>query len=112
MIRGVWISTAVQTVFVSTGHINQWFLAFGHTAVSLAQTESATAKSPRRIPLGQMAVPANPAANSFIGSIYVPFAVPVPVNPGEFIQVCKKRIGTVPSSGVSAHLIGIDSFWE
>ncbi len=112
MIRGVTISLAVQTIFASTGHIAQFGLAFGHTAVSLATAEAATTKAPRRLPLGQLAVPANAAANSVLGNIYVPFECPIPVFPGEFVQTILKRIGTAPTSGVLAALITFDAFWE
>lgn len=112
MIRGVTINLGVQTVYVSTGHLAQWYLAFGHNAVSLATTETATSKAPRRVPLGMVAVPANAAVNTVLGQVAIRFDAPIPVFPGEFVQTVLKRIGTVPTSGVMAALITFDAFWE
>ena len=90
-----------------------WGLAFGHTAVSLATTESAsfannTAKAPRRIPLGvQTAIGALPQ-----GTLLQPIDVdldhcPVVVQPGGFVAVFVKNVGTVGTAGVLHHHITI-----
>jgi hypothetical protein len=112
MIRGVQIDLGVAVVFVSTGHIAQWYLAFGHTAVSLATAEAATTKAPRRVPLGQVGVPSNAAVGAMLGVINVEFRCPIPVFPGEFVQTVLKRVGIVPTSGALAALIRFDAFWE
>lgn len=36
---------------------------------------------------------------------------PIVVNPGEFIAVAKKNIGTAPSAGVVGHVITLDAAW-
>lgn len=101
------ISSYVQTVLVGGPYVAQWSLAYGHTAVSLATTETATTKAPRRVPLGIQPVTAAQAVSTIVGTpIAIEFAdEPVVVHPGEFIQVVKKKVGTAPSSGVIAHVI-------
>jgi hypothetical protein len=41
----------------------------------------------------------------------VTFTRPVVVNPGEFVAVVKKKVGTAPSAGVVAHSITFDYGW-
>ena len=83
---------------------NQLSLAYGHTAVSLATTETATTKAPTRISLGQQMIAANQAAFTELKDIDVKFS-PICVYPGEFIAIAAKKIGTVFSSGVIAYTI-------
>lgn len=112
-IKGVRIQGMVTAILV--GGPVQWAfsLAVGHTAVSLATAEGVAAKAPRRIPLGWEVYPATAAVDT-LGSagIYVPFDVEIPVNPGEFIAVVAKNVGTVTSSGVITILVSFNSFWE
>lgn len=112
MITGVKIATFIQTVLGAGGpHVNQWSLAFGHNAVSLATAEAATTKAPRRIPLGVQAVAATAAAGVALTDIVQRFDPPIPVNPTEFIQTVKKKILGAPASGVEAHVISFDGYW-
>lgn len=94
------IGAAVATTATTV----QFSLAFGHTAVSLATTEAATTKAPRRIPLGYMtwAVGAGIGAGPQGGPIKVDLShAPVYVNPGEFVQlVAKFIVGTATASQV------------
>ena len=113
LVRGVKISSHVQTVLgAGTGYVASWSLAFGHTNVSLATTESSTAKAPRRVALGFQTVPATAAALTLLQDINVRFECPIPVQPGEFIAIVKKKIGTAPASGTIAHLITFDAVFE
>jgi hypothetical protein len=112
-ITGVSISSYVQTVLVGGPCNLQWSLAFGHTAVSLATTEAATTKAPRRIALGQQPVTAAQAVNTTVGNeIVKQFASPIVVNPGEFVQTVYKVVGTVGTSGTIAHTVTFDCYWE
>jgi hypothetical protein len=81
-------------VSATTATLIQFSLAFGHTAVSLATTETATSKAPRRIALGFMYWPINAVigAPPSFGPISVSFANPIYVNPGEFIQLVGKFV--------------------
>ena len=85
----------------------QWSLAFGHTAVSLAQTETAsfatgTTKAPRRIALGfsSWAVGAGIGAQPQDGQIFIDLGdSPVYVNAGEFVALVGKfLVGTATAS--------------
>ena len=111
VIKAIKIESFVQTALTGGGYNAVWSLAFGHTAVSLATGEAATTKAPRRVPLGNQSVAAGAAALTALNSIYVTFTRPVIVNPGEFVAVVKKKVGTAPSAGVVAHTISFDAGW-
>jgi hypothetical protein len=37
---------------------------------------------------------------------------PIFINPGEFVQVVKKKVGTAPTAGTIAHSVGYVYGWE
>lgn len=111
VVKGVKIESFVQTALTGGGYNAVWSLAFGHTAVSLATAEAATTKAPRRVPLGAQVVASGAVVTTAINTVYVDFTRPVIVNPGEFIAVVKKKVGTAPSAGVIAHLVTFDYGW-
>lgn len=97
----------------------QWGLAFGHTAVSLATTESttfatATAKAPRRIPLGFQSCPiAAPIGQIYTNDITQQFTTPIVVNPGEYIATFFKQIvGTATASQTIVFSVTFTGYWE
>jgi len=107
-LRGIIIDAVnLGAAVATTATVIQWSLAFGHTAVSLAQTETAsfatgTTKAPRRISLGFMswAVGAAIGAQPQNGQIFIDLGdSPVYVNSGEFVAlVAKFVVGTATSS--------------
>lgn len=105
------IDSSIQTALTGGGYVAVWSLAFGHNAVSLATTVSSTSKAPVRIPLGQQVVASGAAISTGLTSINVTFDDPIPIFPGEFIQVVKKKVGTAPSAGVVAHTITLLGRW-
>jgi hypothetical protein len=112
-ITRVYIASYVQTALTGGPYIAQWSLAYGHTAVSLATTDGAGTKAPRRIALGIQPVTSGQAISTIVGTpIDINLAVPIVVYPGEFIQTVKKKVGTAPSAGVIAHVIAFGGFWE
>jgi hypothetical protein len=114
-ITGVVIDgTVVVVLGAGAGYCAVWSLAFGHTAVSLATAESATAKAPRRVPLGIMAVGATQAVGTRIGTtpLWTQFATPIPVNPGEFIQAVSRKVGVAPPTGAILWSITFDGYFE
>jgi hypothetical protein len=111
VLKGVKVESFIQTALTGGGYNAVWSLAFGHTAVSLATAEAATAKAPRRIPLGVQSVASGAAALVQLSTVYVDLTRPVVVNPGEFVAVVKKKVGTAPSAGVVAHYITFDYGW-
>lgn len=116
VLRGMYLTSYVQTVIVGGPYIAEWFLAFGHTAVSLATAEAATTKAPRRIalPFTQL-VTAAQAVSTVVAQAqtFVDFGdAPVFVNPGEFLQLCTRHIGTVGTSGTVVHRVTPIYGWE
>jgi len=110
---GVKIDTIVQTLCTSAGgQVFCWSAAFGHTSVSLATTETATAKAPRRIALGVQGMSGSVAVGTVLNQINTTFQVPLLVQPGEFFATVVKNIGSVGTAGTLAHMITIDSYWE
>lgn len=112
MICGVKIDGLVTTIFTG-GPVYYFFsLAFGHTAVSLATAEAATTKASRRIPLGIQTYVVTAPVGTLGQTINVHFDTPIPVYPGEFVQVVAKNVGTVTSAGVIGLLISFDAYME
>jgi len=112
VIRGVKIDSYIQTALTGGGYVAQWALAFGHSAVSLATTEAATTKAPVRVALGVQAVVSAAAVSTVLSTVIREFDMPIFVEPGEFVQCVKKKVGTAPSAGVVAHVISFDYGWE
>jgi hypothetical protein len=102
-LRGVSID-AVNTgaAVATTATTIQFSLAYGHTAVSLATAEAATAKAPRRLALGYMTWPVAAAIGQAPqgGRLFVDLGdAPIFVNPGEFVQIVGKfLVGTATAS--------------
>jgi len=112
-ITRVTFSSYVQTAITGGPYVAQWSLAYGHTNVSLATTESVTAKAPRRIPLGVAPTAVTQAAGTLCGQHFdFDFDSPVVVQPGEFIAMVRKKVGTAASAGVIAHMISFGGYWE
>jgi hypothetical protein len=116
VLRGMYLNSYVQTVIVGGPYTAEWFLAFGHTAVSLATTETAASKAPRRIALPFVQqVTAAQAVNTTVAQSqsFCDFGdAPVFVNPGEFVQLCTRHIGTVGTSGTVVHRVTPVFGWE
>jgi hypothetical protein len=113
-ITGVKVQGAVTTVLAGGPVIYFYSLAFGHTSVSMATTESVTTKAPRRIPLGIETYAATAAVGT-LGStngVYLAFNSPVVVNAGEFVAIVVKTVGTVTTAGVITALVAFDAYYE
>ena len=119
-ITGVRIQSIVTTTLVGGPVYVLYSLAYGHTAASLATAESttfatATTKAPRRIALGLETFPVTSpvgqvsATNS---SVYMAFQSPIVVNPGEFIAIAAKNVGTVTTAGAILSLVTFDGYAE
>ena len=113
-ITGIMLSGNVSTVVVGGSAFTEWYIAFGHTADSLATTESAsfasaTTKAPRRFMLPKLT--SNMTANQAAGTLLVQpeyettfFESPIYVNPGERIAlVGNKTITGAITSGVLSY---------
>lgn len=119
-ITGVKISCMSTGAAVATTPTSLvWGLAWGHTAVSLATTETAsfataTTHSPRRIPLGMCTA----AVGTAVGGMYDrdierSFDTPIVVRPGEFIATTVRfRVGTATASQELTYVVSFDGYWE
>lgn len=117
LIRGVWLKGLVTTAFTGGPVLYAYSLAYGHTAVSMATTETASftspsTKAPRRIPIGYETYVVTAPVGTLGQGIYVQFAVPIVVNAGEFVAICAKNLGTVTSAGVICFNVGFDAYLE
>jgi hypothetical protein len=117
VITGVSLSSYIQTTLVgNTALIGQWSLAFGGTAVSLATADSANTKAFRRIalPFIQVIAVTQAAGTEVVQQVRsVQFQNPIYVNPGEYVNLVRKNIGTTAASaGVVAHVVTYDYGWE
>jgi len=115
IITGVRIQGAVTTALTGGPVIYAYSLAYGHTAVSLATTEStsfatATAKAPRRVALGTESYAANATLGTLGAGVYMSFQSPIPVNPGEFVCIAAKNLGIVTTAGVISLFVTYDYY--
>jgi len=106
------ISSAVTSALTGGAVVYAYSLAYGHTAVSLATTESATTKAPRRLALGIQSFPATSAVGTAPNMIDIDLAAPIVVQPGEFIQLVAKNIGVVTTAGTITFIVGFGGYWE
>ena len=118
-ILGVKLSSFVQTVLAGGPQSRIFTLAFGGTALNLTTAESAFAKARRIVLLPELTqhITAAQAVNTPIsqpGGVVSMFPddAPVYVNPGEFLALCVKGIGTVGTSGTIVSLIQFMYTWE
>ena len=112
LIYGIRIQGAVTTTLVGGTVLYQYSLAYGHTNVSLATTETQNSKAPRRESLGLGTYAAN-AAVGVLGSAGVsdPFVSAIIINPGEFVAIVAKNQGVVTTAGVITICVTFDSCW-
>lgn len=115
-IKGVGVAAYVQAAITGGPCIIQLALCFGHSAVSLATAEAATTKAPRRVALPELLqVTAGQAVSTpltIVGESFTKFDEPIYVNPGEFVAIAAKKIGTAITAGVIAYVITFDYSWE
>lgn len=112
-IRGCKIHGVVTTALTGGPVIGAFSFAYGHTSVSLATTDGAGTKAPRRIPIGIQVFPSAAAVGVRDDrELFLDLETPICVQPGEFVQVVMKNLGTVTTAGVITFLIYIDSYWE
>jgi hypothetical protein len=107
VLRGMYLTSYIQTAITGGPFTAEWFLAFGHTAVSLGTAEAAATKAPRRIalPFTQQIV-VTQAVQTVVaqGVTFCDFGdAPVFVNPGEFVALCTRHIGTAGTAGTIVH---------
>ena len=112
VITGIRWMSMVEAALTGGPAIIQHGLAFGHTALSLATAEAATAKAPRRIALGLSTLAATAALGTLSANFTQQFISPIVVNPGEYVATFVKYEGTPFSAGTIAHSIAFDGYWD
>ena len=117
-VNGVGIDTInIGAASGGTGPVT-WMnsIAFGHNTVSLASAESVTTKSPRRVPLNVAYMPGTSPINTvaITNMPYRSFQTPIVVQPGEFIQVAQRFLGTLFTTAgqLQTHQVYIDGYFE
>lgn len=114
-VTGVSLASFVQTVVAGGPYVARFYVAFGHTAVSLATAEAATTKAPRRMmtPMVQLVTAAQAVSTLVAQTMYsYSFDNPIYVNPGEFIALVTTHTGTAGTTGTVAHQVAWDYTWE
>ena len=114
-INGIGLVSFIQTAITGGPFNAVYSLAFGHNALSLATSEAATTKAPRRIalPFTQLITSAQAINTMVTQSVYwINFQNPIYINPGEYIALVTKHIGTVGTAGTIAHNVTFDAGWE
>jgi hypothetical protein len=116
VVRGVSLASYVQTVIVGGPYVAQYALAWGHTSISLATTEGVVSKAPRRIalPFNQLVTAAQAVSTLVSQAVYSLDLgdAPIFVNPGDFIQLVTKHVGTAGTTGTVAHMVTFVYGWE
>lgn len=111
-ITRITISSAVTSALTGGAVLYAYSLAYGSTNVSLATTESATAKAPRRLPIGMQTFPAAAALGTIGNTIDLDMSSPIVVQPGEFVQLVAKNLGVVTTAGIITFIVSFGGFWE
>lgn len=118
-LRGIKVDCINTVVAVATtATVFAVALAWGGTALTLAQTETAsfatnTTKARRIQPLGVMSFPIAAPIGTMATPIQFDFEAPLVINPGEYLQVIVKPIlGTATSTEVFVWVISPNLYHE
>jgi hypothetical protein len=118
-LRGIKVDCLNSVVAVATTPtVFAVALAWGGTALTLAQTETAsfannTVKARRIQPIGVLTFPVGAAVGASGGSIQFDFEAPLVINPGEFVQVIvKPLVGTATATEVFQFVISPNLYHE
>lgn len=124
LVYGISIDSHISVVLSGGPLAYEYFIAYGHTADSLATAETAsfataTTHAPRIVPIGVEVYPANAAVatkgtGSQAGGLKKQFRTPLVVRPGERFAICA-RLGvgsTVTTTGAVTFILGVDAVWE
>lgn len=117
IVTGVRVDASVQVILAGGPLTLIIGAAYGHTALSLATAESgsfvtATAKAPRRVPLGNLDFVVTAAAGTGAVGVNMAFQSPLVVNPGEYFAITCRNVGTVTTTGALAMTACVDHYFE
>ena len=113
-IRGVKVHGGVTTILAGGPVMYGYYLAIGHTAITLVTADGVGTKAPRRTCIGMETFPVTAAVGTTgsQGGAYIAFNAPIAVNPGENVAILARNFGAVTTTGVITFLVTIDSYWE
>ena len=116
-ITRVTLNGVVSVILAGGPVVYLLMLAVGHTATSLATTDTgsfvtATGHAPRIMPLGVQTYAATAAVGAIGGQVDINFNTPIVVRPGEYIDIVARNIGTVTTTGAITFTISIGGYWE
>lgn len=117
VVTGVAFDASVQVVLAGGPLSLVMGIAFGHTNISLATTESTTfatgtTKAPRRVPCGILSFVATAAAGTGVTIAPITFKSPIVVNPGEYFAITCRNVGVVTTSGALVMTALVDHYFE
>ena len=114
IIRGIWIDTynAVAAV-ATTPTVLEWSAAVGSTAVSLATTDAAATRMPKRIALGVQSFVVGAAAGAPAERVDINLDAPVVVEPGTYAHIILRvPYGTATATELIRGHVGFNAYWE
>ena len=116
-ISGLTLQGAVSVILAGGPVTYAYAVAYGHTAVSLATAETATfatatTHAPRIIPIGMDNFIVTAPAGTLGVRQQLQLSVPIAINPGEFVQIIARNIGTVTTTGAITFVASFDGYWE
>jgi hypothetical protein len=114
VIRGIWIDTYNAVVAVATTPtVLEWSAAVGSTAVSLATTDTAVARVPKRIALGVQSFVVGALAGAQAPRIDVNLDAPLVVEPGTYFHIILRMpYGTATATELFRGQVGVNAYWE
>lgn len=114
IVRGIWIdSMNTGAAVATTASVLEWSLGVGSTAVSLATTDAAATRAPKRITLGIQSFPIGAAVGSVATRLDINLDAPIVVEPSTYLHVILRLpIGTATASQILRGQVGINAYWE
>ena len=114
VIRGAWIDTYNAVVAVATTPtVLEWSMAVSSTAVTLATTDGAATRLPKRIALGVQSFVVGALAGQAAPRIDVNLDAPVVVEPGTYLHIILRMpYGTATATELFRGQVGINAYWE
>lgn len=114
VIRGIWIDTWNQVVAVATTPtVMQWYAAVWSTAVSLATTDGAATRLPKRIYLGSQSFVVGAVVWASGWRVDCNLDAPLVVEPWTYLHIILKMpLGTATATETFRGNVGVNAYWE
>jgi len=114
VITDLWITTVnTGAAVATTPTVIVWSLGYGSTSISLATSDGAATKAPRRVPIGIQSFLVGDAIGKVRDTIRIQFTTPIVVYTGQVLHVVAKMpVSTATASQVIRGMVGLNGFWE